>query len=76
MVNPHYKTPAKAYQVRNKEKIAEKDKVRHSKYYDENRKEILEKKKEYYKRKKAQNQNDMNFTNLETQFKHNTPLFV
>ena len=84
MVNPHYKTPVsvlkavKAYQVRNKEKIASNDKIRNAKYYEENKKEILEKKKKYYKKKKAEaeNQNDMNFVNLETQFPVNRPMFV
>jgi hypothetical protein len=82
MVNPHYKTPVnvlkavKAYQVRNKDKIAEKDKVRHAKYYDENKKEILEKKRQYYQKKKAENQNDMNFVNVETKFPINSIMFV
>jgi hypothetical protein len=80
MVNPHYKTSmnvlkaVKTYQSKNKDKIKESNKVNSAKYYDLNRETILEKKKNYYKKKKAEN--EMNFVNLETQFPVNRPMFV
>jgi hypothetical protein len=61
---------SKAYKERNRDKVNDYSKQ----YYDKNKEEILEKKRQDYRKKKIQNQ--MNFTNLETQFPVNRPMFV